>query len=53
MSSDTFFGDHGLHVKVADKNYLLMPLKLVERGADYDLVRFRKVEEDTSESDAY
>ena len=28
-------------------------LKLVERGADYDLVRFRKIEEDTSESDAY
>ncbi len=53
MSPDTFASNRSLHVKVADKNYLLMPLALVEKGADYDLARFRKIEEDISEDDAY
>lgn len=53
MGSDSFSGSRSLHAKVAGKNYLLMPLALVEKGADYDLARFRQIEEDTSEGDAY
>lgn len=53
MGSDSFSSSRSLHVKVADRSYLLMPLALVEKGADYDLARFRRIEEDTSEGDAY
>ena len=53
MNPDTFSSNRSLHAKVAGKNYLLMPLALMEKGADYDLARFRKIEEDTSEGEAY
>lgn len=46
MSHDTFSSDRSLHVRLGDKSCLLMPLNLVERGADYDLARYRKIEED-------
>jgi len=53
MSHDTFSSSRSLHVRLGDKNYLLMPLELVEKGADYDLARYRRIEEDTSPDEAY
>jgi hypothetical protein len=47
MSPGAFSSSRSLHVVLAGKNYLLMPLKLLETGEDYDLMRYRKVEEDT------
>ena len=47
MSPDIFTSSRSLHTQVEGRKYLLMPLKLVERGADYDLARYRKVEEDS------
>jgi len=44
MIPDTFASNRSLHVRMNDKNYLLMPLKLVERGGDYELARYRKIE---------
>ena len=32
-------------MRASGKSHLLMPLELVERGADYDLARYRKIEE--------
>lgn len=46
MSPGAFSDSSSLHVKLSDKNYLLMPLALLEKGADYDLARYRQIEED-------
>jgi len=48
MNSDTFTSRRSLHVRLDGKSYLLMPLGLLEKGEDYDLARYRKIEEDTS-----
>jgi len=53
MSPDTFTSSRSLHVRLDGKSYLLMPLGLVEQGEDYDLARYRKIEEDTSSDEAY
>ncbi len=45
MSPNTYSSTRNLHVRLEDKNYLLTPLELVERGEDYDLARYRKIEE--------
>ena len=50
LNPDTFSTNRSLHVRLDTKNYLLMPLALVEKGEDYDLARYRKIEEDTGES---
>lgn len=48
MGADTYTSSRSLHARLNDKSYLLMPLKLVEKGEDYDLARYRKIEEDSS-----
>lgn len=53
MSPDTFTSSRSLHVRLDKKSYLLMPLELVEKGEDYDLARYRKIEEDTGSDEAY
>lgn len=45
ISPNTFSSSRNLHVRLAGKNYLLIPLELVERNEDYDLARYRKIEE--------
>ena len=35
-------------MQVEGKEYLLLPLALVEQGADYDLARYRMMEQDGS-----
>ncbi len=52
MSPDTFSSNRTLHVRLADKNYLLMPLELMEKGEDYNLARYRKIEEDAGSGGA-
>lgn len=47
MSPDTFSTNRSLHVRFENKDYLLMPLSLLEKGDDFDLARYRKIEEDT------
>lgn len=53
MGRDIFSSSRSLHVRLGDKSYLLMPLELVESGEDYDLARYRKIEEDTRSDEAY
>lgn len=53
VGPDAFSGSRSLHMRMGDKNYLLMPLELVAKGEDYDLVRYRKIEEDLSADESY
>ena len=46
MKPETFATNHSLNMQLGDKDYLLMPLSLVERGDDYDLARYRMMEQD-------
>lgn len=52
IGSDTFSSSRSLHMRMGDRNYLLMPLELVEKGEDYDLARYRKIEEDLNADEA-
>jgi len=53
MKADTFSINRSPTMKLGDQGYLLMPLALVEKGEDFDLVRYRKMAQDTSGGDAY
>ena len=46
MNPDTFSMNVSLNTQFEGKRYLLIPLSLLEKGVDYDLARYRKVEED-------
>ncbi|TAJ77171.1 MAG: hypothetical protein EPO42_10750 [Gallionellaceae bacterium] len=48
MKPGAFASTRSFNMTVADKTYLLLPLGLVESGEDYDLARYRKMEQDTS-----
>ncbi len=48
MKPGAFLANRSFNMAVADKTYLLLPLGLVESGEDYDLARYRKMEQDTS-----
>ena len=48
MNPDTFSMNASLNTLFDGKRYLLIPLALLEKGADYDLARYRKVEEDVN-----
>jgi hypothetical protein len=48
MKPDTFAPNRSLSMYMGDKDYLLLPLALVESGDDYDLARYRQMEQDTS-----
>lgn len=49
MKPDAFLANRSFNMAIGDKTYLLLPLGLVESGEDYDLARYRKMEQDTSE----
>jgi hypothetical protein len=38
-------------MQLDDKEYLLLPLALIERGEDYDLARYRMMEQDKGEDE--
>lgn len=48
MKPDTFAPNRSLSMYMDDKDYLLLPLALVESGDDYELARYRQMEQDTS-----
>jgi len=48
MSPASFTPGRSLHTQLGSKRYLLIPLRLVESGVDFDLARYRKVEEDAA-----
>jgi hypothetical protein len=53
MRPGSFIPNYSFNLTVEDKEYLLLPLGLLESGDDYELVRYRKMEQDTSNDDAY
>lgn len=48
MRPDTFSPNRSLNMELGGKGYLLLPLALVERGDDYDLARYRRMEQEAS-----
>jgi hypothetical protein len=48
MKPGAFASTRSFNMTIADKTYLLLPLGLIESGEDYDLARYRKMEQDTS-----
>ncbi len=48
MRPNTFSQNRSLNMEMSGKGYLLLPLALVESGDDYDLARFRRMEQDES-----
>lgn len=49
MKPGTFLPSRSFNMGLEGKTYLLLSLGLVESGDDYDLARYRKMEQDTSE----
>ena len=48
LSPHAFSMNSSMNAMLEGKGCLLIPLALLERGADYDLARYRKVEEDAN-----
>jgi hypothetical protein len=48
MKPDTFSPNRSLNMELGGKGYLLLPLSLVETGDDYDLARYRRMEQDVT-----
>lgn len=51
MKVETFANNRSLVMQLDDKEYLLLPLALIERGEDYDLARYRMMEQDKGEDE--
>ena len=51
MKQDAFVANRSLKMELGDKEYLLLPLALVEQGEDYDLARYRMMEQDAGSED--
>jgi hypothetical protein len=51
MKQDSYSPQRSLNMMLDGKSYLLLPLALVERGDDYDLARYRMMEQDGSSED--
>lgn len=47
MNPGAFSPDRSLQARLGGKNYLLMPLAVLEKGKDYDLAFYRKIEEES------
>jgi hypothetical protein len=46
MPTDSFVGNRSLKIQLEGKNYLLIPIGLQEKGLDYDLAKFKLIEQD-------
>lgn len=51
MRVDAFSDSRSLQTEIDEKSYLLIPAGLVEKGSDYDLAKFRLVEQEGSHHD--
>lgn len=48
MKADTFSANRSLKIQLDEKNYLLIPSGLQEKGLDYDLAKFKLVEQEVA-----
>ena len=46
MTADTFSPSRSLKIQLDEKNYLLIPIGLQEKGLDYDLAKFKVIEQE-------
>ena len=46
MPADSFVGNLSLKIQLDGKNYLLIPVGLQEKGLDYDLAKFKLIEQE-------
>jgi hypothetical protein len=46
MQADTFSGSQSLKIQLGNKKYLLIPSGLQEKGLDYDLAKFKLIEQE-------
>ncbi len=46
MKADTFSSSSSLKIRLNEKNYLLIPIGLQEKGLDYDLAKFKIIEQE-------
>ena len=53
MKAETFSPYRSLQTRLDGKNYLLIPIGLQEKGSDYDLARFRLIEQENSSDESY
>lgn len=53
MKADTFSPHRSLQTRLDGKSYLLIPIGLQEKGSDYDLARFRLIEQENSPEESY
>jgi len=53
MKADTFSANRSLQIRLNEKNYLLIPNKLLEKGLDYDLASFRRIEQESGSEESY
>jgi hypothetical protein len=49
MQADTFSANRSLKIQLDGKNYLLIPGGLQEKGLDYDLAKFKLIEQEDDE----
>lgn len=49
MPSDTFSHNRSPTMRVGEESYLLLPLTIIEKGTDFDLVRYRQMLQDSSD----
>jgi hypothetical protein len=52
MPSDTYSQTRSPTMRQGDESYLLLPLTVIEKGMDFDLVRYRKMLQDSSADEA-
>lgn len=52
MKADTFSPHRSLQTQLEGRSYLLIPIGLQEKGNDYDLARFRLIEQEGSPEEA-
>ncbi|HSM99247.1 MAG TPA: hypothetical protein VLS47_09560 [Gallionella sp.] len=46
MKADTYSANQSLKIRLDEKNYLLIPSGLQEKGLDYDLAKFKLIEQE-------
>jgi hypothetical protein len=53
MKADTFSANRSLKIQLDGKNYLLIPSGLQEKGLDYDLAKFKLIEQEADSEEVY
>jgi hypothetical protein len=53
LKSDLFNSNHSPMMKICGERFLMLPLKLEEKGDDFDLVCYRKMVKDNSNANEY